>query len=237
VRAAKTEAWLRRHGWSRAEALGCPSLHLYPQAIARLAPPAKPLAALAIATGGYLLRDVGRAAALCRLHDGRAASYFVQDEIVAATTIAADAVVIDDARQLLDRAAMVRAVAAWGGITPGFARYFCCDGLDAWRAAMAGHDLYIGDRFHGGVVALQVGLPTVLFCRDVRADELSAFYEVPRLDLAAAAEQGLDTAVATALSPDALARFKDCHAQRDKHFWAAMRTAGLHPAAEGHRGG
>lgn len=228
VRADRTAAWLHENGFRRAVALGCPSMHLYPDPIRRLRPPASPSDGLRIATGGYVLRDHGRAAALSALLEGREASYFMQDEIFHAASFApGDVLVDDDARGTLRKDVLDRAVAAWGGFTPSFGRYLYFDGLDAWRQAMAGHDLFIGDRFHGGAVALQVGLPTVMFARDIRADELSSFYRIPQAELSADGPDPLARLIASALSAEALAAFKAMFAERDAAFWEAMTGVGL----------
>nr|WP_281379544.1 polysaccharide pyruvyl transferase family protein [Ancylobacter tetraedralis] len=230
VRADRTATWLHANGFPRAVALGCPSMHLHPEAIARLRPPMVAMDRLRLATGGYVLRDLARAAGLSALLEGCDASYFVQDEIFHSVTFAADDIVIDDARGELRKEAMERAITAWGGFVPSFGRYLYFDGLDAWRQAMAGHDLFVGDRFHGGTVALQVGLPTVMFARDVRADELSRFYGIPQPELGGAGADDLAPLLAQALGEQSLAAFRATHARRDAAFWQAMARVGLNRA-------
>ncbi|QRM32377.1 polysaccharide pyruvyl transferase family protein [Microvirga sp. VF16] len=231
VRADRTAAWLHDNGLRRAVALGCPSLHLYPDAIARLQPLQSSPAQLRIATGGYVLRDHDRAAALSALLDGQNVSYFVQDEIFHPGLFAEDDIISDDTRGILRKEKVEQAITDWGGFSPSFNRYFYFDALDTWRQAMAGHDVFIGDRFHGGTVALQVGLPTVMFTRDVRADELSRFYGIPQAGLGVDGSKALATLIAEALSAESLARFKATFAQRDVAFWDAMASVGLIQAA------
>ncbi|WP_392342680.1 polysaccharide pyruvyl transferase family protein (plasmid) [Phaeobacter sp. BS23] len=38
------------------------------------------------------------------------------------------------------------------------------------------HDVYIGDRFHGGVAALQAGQPTIFLKHDNRVAELTEHF-------------------------------------------------------------
>jgi hypothetical protein len=182
VRADVTRDWLHRHGFSRAVALGCPSLHLYPHKILRLEPPPAPPDRLSCLTGGYLLRDAERGRALSQFFAGACATYVLQDELFVDGVFGEDAVLLDDPRHEVDAAVLNEAVERIHGYRPSFRRYHYFDSLDAWRCCAAAHHVFIGDRFHGSVVALQTGAPAILFLKDVRARELAEFYGIPRLE-------------------------------------------------------
>ena len=232
VRADVTRDWLHRHGFSRAVALGCPSLHLYPQKIMRLEPPTAPPDRLSCLTGGYLLRDAGRGRALSQFFAGACATYVLQDEPFVDGVFGEDAVVFDDARHEIDAALFNEAVERVHGYRPPFRRYRYFDSLDTWRCCAAAHHIFVGDRFHGGVVALQTGAPAVLFLKDVRAQELAAFYDIPRLDLHDAVTAGYAATVDRCLSKAAIAQLKSTFVERHEAFRRSLAACDLELAGE-----
>lgn len=226
VRAETTRQWLAGHGFDRAVALGCPSLHLYPANILALEPP--PLAAdHPLATGGYLLRDKARSRQHCRFFEGTTATYILQDEVFGDAVRDIDAPVLNDATGNVDRRFISDAVARHIGQTPPFSRYVLFHGLDAWRLCCAQHAVYVGDRFHGGVVALQAGRPVALFTRDVRARELSRFYGIPTIELASVCTQPLRDVVGAALAGRRIAEFVETWQARHTSFVRTLRDIGL----------
>ena len=227
VRADVTCDWLHRHGFSRAVALGCPSLHLYPHKILHLEPPAAPPDELTYFTGGYLLRDRERGRALSQLFAGAGATYVMQDELFVDGAFREDAVLLDDARHEADAAQINETVERLHFYRPSFAQYRYFDNLDAWRACAAAHDAFVGDRFHGSVVALQTGVPAALFLKDVRTRELSEFYDIPRLELHDAVAAGLAATVDRSLSKAPIARLQATFAERHETFVRALTACGL----------
>lgn len=226
VRAETTKRWLDRNGIADAQALGCPSLHLYPDAIRALrgSDLRRPGP---IATGGYLLRDLARSRWQCRLFAGVEATYILQDELFESDGLDPQALLVDDATGEVDAPAIAKAVEAWGGFRAPFARYTVHHALDAWRQRCAQHGAYIGDRFHGAVVALQVGRPVILFTRDVRAQELSSFYALPTADLARAADGNLQDLTHATAAGGGVEAFIETWALRHGAFEAALKAAGL----------
>lgn len=224
VRGMMTEEWLHRHGYKRAQALGCPSLHTNPKAIRDLSCPdlARP-----VASGGYLLRDRARGEALSRLFARVEAHYVMQDEILAPGVLDQDAkLTIDDDPEI--SANVVRAACArLCGFTPAFASYRLFLNIPPWRRALAGQMAFIGDRFHGAAVALQAGLPVVLFEKDVRARDLALFYSIPTLDLFEAAHMGAIAALEAALTPAALVAQKTTFERRHASLRHALAQAGF----------
>ena len=52
-----------------------------------------------------------------------------------------------------------------------------------WDGFLDGFDFYMGMRFHGGIAAMQRGLPALFVCSDSRTEELCEFFDLPRLAL------------------------------------------------------
>jgi hypothetical protein len=227
VRADVTREWLHRHGFARAVALGCPSLHLYPQQIMRLAPPMAPPDQLSYLTGGYLLRDADRGRALSGFFEGACATYVLQDELFVDGAFGEDIALLDDARHEVDAALVNEAVSRVHGYRPSFRRYRYFDSVDTWRCCAAAHQIFVGDRFHGGVVALQTGAPVILFLKDVRARELAEFYDIPRLKLDEAATAGYAATVDQYGSKAAIARLKAAFADRHDAFLRSIAACDL----------
>lgn len=230
VRAETTQHWLHEHGFKQAVAIGCPSLHLYPAAIEALRGRAAP-AEGPIVTAGYLFRDLKRTRWQCRFFKGEDATYILQDELFCGGAFDPDTALIDDATGSVSNALVAAAARRWAGLTPPFARYAFFHNLDAWRLCCAGHQLYVGDRFHGAVVALQTGCPVLLFTKDVRTRELSVFYGIPTVDLKRVSDQPLRDVVAEALTPSRMSAFVDTWRDRHNNFLQVLSQVGLRPSA------
>jgi hypothetical protein len=227
VRAFSTQRWLERNGMSGGVPVGCPSMYLYPDAILDMVPPAIRLDRARLATGGYIFQKPERARGLAQLFAGTHTTYVLQDEIFSLTDRqlgglryidARREFVVDDLNDLAER--------EYGGRFP-FARYFFFDDMNAWRQCLAWHDAYVGDRFHGSVVAMQAGLPTVVICRDVRSRELASYYDLPAVTLEDALAVGLQRVFDDELAPARLDRMKTSFAHRLDEFRANVETCGL----------
>lgn len=55
--------------------------------------------------------------------------------------------------------------------------------VQAWHAAMAGHDLVLGSRFHGTLIGVLAGSPGLFLVHDARTHELCELLAAPRLDV------------------------------------------------------
>ena len=60
-----------------------------------------------------------------------------------------------------------------------FERFWCFTDIGSWRQHCRNYDLYIGDRIHGGVVALQAGIPAIILFDDDRVKELCNYHGIP----------------------------------------------------------
>lgn len=227
IRAESTQEWLERHGITGSVALGCPSLHLYPQAL--LNPPARrrSTADSLFATGGYLFRNESRARGLATLFAGKRVDYILQDEIFELADEDLAQIAFDDAICEFSATDVNRYAREWLKQDLPFRRYFLFDEMDSWRQNLSVRDCYVGDRFHGAVAAIQARLPTVIICKDVRSQELASFYGMPSTGLEAAVERGLEDLLDEALSPRSLALTKALYRERAATFERRIGEAGL----------
>jgi hypothetical protein len=173
------------------------------------------------------LRDAERGRALSQFFAGACATYVLQDELFVDGVFGEDAVLLDDPRHEVDAAVLNEAVERIHGYRPSFRRYHYFDSLDAWRCCAAAHHVFIGDRFHGSVVALQTGAPAILFLKDVRARELAEFYGIPRLELREAVTAGYAATVDRYLSKAGIAQFTAAFAERHDAFRRSIEACDL----------
>jgi hypothetical protein len=227
VRALSTQRWLERHGVGGGVPVGCPSLYLYPDAILGMEPAQISLRHARLATGGYIFRKPERARRLATLFAGTRTDYILQDEIFSLDDAQLQRLRYVDARREFDARDVNRLAEREFGYRLPFERYFFFDDMSSWRQNLVWHDAYVGDRFHGAVVAMQAGRPTVVICRDVRSEELAAFYEMPALSLDEALVLGLERVLEERLAAGSVERMKAAFARRLAQFEAQIETCGL----------
>ncbi|WP_368413472.1 hypothetical protein, partial [Dongia sp.] len=95
------------------------------------------------------------------------------------------------------------------------------------RQCYGWHDVFIGDRFHGGVAALQVGLPTAILFKDLRVKELSEFFGVPHTTVDKACTMGIEAFMAEFMSEQRINAFLETYRLRLKNFHRHLTEAGL----------
>jgi Polysaccharide pyruvyl transferase len=98
--------------------------------------------------------------------------------------------------------------------------------VPAWRDAMKTVDFSVGTRFHGNMVALQVGTPAVIVCHDTRTTEMSEFLGLPHVSLQEAATSGLSE-LYNRVSPPAVAERRE---ELYPAFESFLSANGLEPA-------
>lgn len=236
LRGEETGAWLAKYGFHNHAVLGCPSLYAYPAAILSIDPAQARVAGASarVMTAGYLKMNGKafheRGAELLAAFRGLRAAYVLQDEFL--TFDAADAAefVFDEGRQQFDAARLNRLIAARSGAESGFEAFHYFTEAAAWRMAARGFDLYVGDRFHGGVASLQAGAPAVFLCHDNRVRELTDFFGLPALTTAEFAKMGLAGTIDACCSDEVWDGFKAIYRQRHADFRAAMAKVGLEMA-------
>jgi hypothetical protein len=227
VRGTQTETWLKKMGFKNPTALGCPSMMLYPENILGIKAPTKKPEDYRFVTAGYLQKKSVRGKQLANFFAGQKCSYVFQDEIFLFKEELQGRHFFNDARgQLLQNVFEPLVNEAIGTQAP-FDKYFYFDSVDAWRQCYGWHDVFIGDRFHGGVAALQVGLPTAILFKDLRVKELSEFFGVPHTSVDKACTMGIEAFMAEFMSEARIEAFLETYRTRLKNFHRHLTEAGL----------
>ncbi len=225
VRGLETERWLKAVGFDRAVALGCPSLFVYPKNILRMRAP-EPQRVRRAVTAGYIHGRVERSLALIKLFQGFEETHYVmQEELVVLRHLG----LLTDEQEIYNDAT---GEVAQKVIEPvleqiqrrqlPFASYRWFQDTSAWRAFVSQFDFFLGDRLHGGVVALQAGVPSIMMVDDLRVSEIADFFAIPKLSLQAAKDVPLREIVATLLSESSLRNMQETYAERLSAFEAAF---------------
>lgn len=233
VRGTETRDWLHKNGFTRAEVLGCPSLYVYPQSIMQMdsAPArAKGNAARVITAGHLSIRAnaiVRRGLELAAALKGVEASYVMQDEFLDYGDIVKQANLYNDGNSQIDAGVLNAWFADRFKIDVNFARYYYFNESGAWRQASLNHDVYIGDRFHCGVAALQAGVPAIFLKEDNRVGELTDYFGLPALSIKRFQQYGLKKTMDRMLDDEKIAQMKQRYANRFGHFRQTMAKQGL----------
>lgn len=227
VRGTYTEAWLRKMGFKNPTALGCPSMMLYPENILAIKAPTKKPEDYRFVTAGYLQKKSVRGRQLAKFFTGQKCSYVFQDEIFQFKDELQGRHFFDDARNQMIQSVFEPLMSEAIGTPAPFDKYFYFDSVDAWRQCYGWHDVFIGDRFHGGVAALQVGLPTAILFKDLRVKELAEFFGVPHTSVDKACTMGIEAFMAEFMSEQRINAFLDTYRMRLKNFHRHLTEAGL----------
>jgi len=227
VRGTQTETWLKKMGFKNPTALGCPSMMLYPENILAIKAPTKKPEDYRFVTAGYLQKKSVRGKQLAKFFTGQKCSYVFQDEIFLFKEELQGRHFFDDARNQLLHNVFEPLVNEAIGTPAPFDKYFYFDSVDAWRQCYGWHDVFIGDRFHGGVAALQVGLPTAILFKDLRVKELSEFFGVPHTTVDKACTMGIEAFMSEFMSEERINAFLETYRMRLKNFHRHLTEAGL----------
>ncbi|WP_232470360.1 MULTISPECIES: polysaccharide pyruvyl transferase family protein [Methylococcus] len=106
-----------------------------------------------------------------------------------------------------------------------FDNFWYFQNLDAWRVFCTQADFYLGDRFHGGIVAMQAGISAIFIWNDQRARELTDFFALPNISVADIGDAKAHDLVDHLLTQQAFTEFRDTYKQRLDLF---ARTLGEH---------
>jgi len=228
VRGEQTQKWLNKNGFDRAEALGCPSLYSFPQSVMSIdGGSVKNKGAKAdVMAAGYLTVNGGhnfdRGCKLVQALRGVKASYVFQDEFLGYGDLADRPLSFNEGTNTADAPMLNTALSAETKMPVAFEKYYYFTESSAWRQAALAHDVYIGDRFHGGVAAMQAGVPSIFLAQDNRVSELTDFYAMPRLTIDEFARLGMKATLDKFLSDKVLDRMKDTYRMRHQAFCEAM---------------
>ena len=80
-----------------------------------------------------------------------------------------------------------------------FKHFYAFKDISSWRQHCfsygGGYDAFVGDRIHGGVVCLQVGIPSLILFKDDRVKELCNYHGLPSCSLDTFSKIGVSNAV------------------------------------------
>jgi hypothetical protein len=235
VRGEKTANWLDQSGFHNATVLGCPSLYAYPHSVLRIdghAAREKGIHA-DVMTAGHLSihkdRIVPRGLALAKAFQKIRASYVFQDEFFAYTNLPKMRGLYEEGSSLLQAGPINRWLSDKAGRNINFERYYYFNESGAWRQASLRHDVFIGDRFHGGVAALQAGQPSIFLSHDNRVSELTGHFGLPNLTTEEFEKRGMANTLDELLSVERLDAMKETYRKRYREFFETMSKFGLRP--------
>ncbi len=242
VRGETTKAWLDENGFPNSMVLGCPSLFVYPRSILGLSYDNVRATGgdSKVITAGHLAAPLMMPKAKSRrAHDyldalaGIPASYIFQDEIFwySREFMERDNM-YNEGTSELDPELVAEYYREAFGLEVPFKRYYYFNDTGSWRQAGLRHDLYIGDRFHGGVAVLQAGVPAIFLKADNRVGELTGYFDVPNMTIDEFKEAGLAGAIESCLTDEALERMKATYRRNYRKFVDTMSGAGLTVANE-----
>jgi len=180
------------------EVLGCPSLFINDdqglgQAIGRRLE--RPIRRIGVAAGHPT--KPSQAALEKRLLDvalGSGGSYIVQHPLPFIKAARGEFDQLNQVWQnrILDFVGHHRAVGADRGLPSNITVFF---DVDAWMEHLRRHDLVVGMRIHGTMLALQAGVPALCLTHDARTEELCETMAVPHVSMRKLPEGPLTAAV------------------------------------------
>lgn len=230
TRGERTANFLSDLGITRVQPLGCPSLMVNPRGVMDPQLPAID-DNLKAGTSGRLSasgQNTGRIRPLCDMAAAFDTEYAFQNDLYTLVKPADRADVPYNSETCeIDRAACDARATKLLGHAPGFRRYWFFRNPDAWRSWAASRDVYLGDRFHGGVAFLQAGRPAGFLHGDVRVEELTGHYGLPSFSIEDARRRGPRDLLEEIVDPSVRNRVRKTYAQRFTAYAEALEKAGL----------
>lgn len=236
VRGAHTETFLHKIGCTNAKALGCPSLYLYPDNIHAIEPLAYN-SSLKTLTAGYLARryllgeDTHRLKALQKIGTSLDASYVFQNDLFTLQELEHVPHLYDDATGTCNGEILNLYFKTFGHDIPEFDFRLFRDPR-AWRQFAATKDCFVGDRFHGGVVALQTGRPSLFLYDDLRVEELTNHFGIPSIPIDEFNAKSMPQVFETAFSKVRLDEMKETYEMRCQEYFSLAQECGLKPVRQ-----
>lgn len=244
VRGAETAAFLNENGINNIVELGCPSLYVYPRNILSISP-LNSQGALKLAVAGHFseenltkktskskradefyvfLRSLVNFSAL----NISSIDYVFQDEVFTFKELQAKYSVFDDALCCFSSKEISSYLKSISERDFEFIRkWFMFPDAATWRQYMSSRDLYVGDRFHGGVVALQAGVPALIVSGDLRVQELTEFFAIPSVNFSDLRGVDFSDVLSEKLSKKSLNTFHHNYRERYSKFQMVCREVGL----------
>lgn len=238
VRGETTASWLKSVGVENTVVLGCPSMYVYPRSILSVKPPASLQGELRVLTAGHVSesnidgsrKGFTRGKDIVEVMEGFNADYVFQDEPFQFYDLVSRELMYDDALGKFDSETMNRYILDKTGIKLPFKDYFWFHDVASWRQFTRHYDVYVGDRFHGGVVCLQAGVPVMMIATDQRMQELAGYFGIPHTDFDTLKQRGLRDVTAEKMSPEAMQNFRATYLTRLANFKSVMDKFGFNLA-------
>jgi hypothetical protein len=239
TRGPKTSAALENLGLQNNRAIGCPSLFAFPEQIMAINCPEK---IKKIVTAGHITKEAvlngsTRARAVENIANAYETSYVLQTETLSYTThtdrngitvspgLMSD--IYDPTESRVSGSCLNSYMRCLSGREFKFSTYYYFRDTVSWRKAMREYDIFIGDRFHGGVACMQVGKPALFLTEDLRATELASFIGAPTIPASSFNAEEIPEIVAEKFSPYSIATFRETYQGRLSNFKSALHEAGL----------
>jgi hypothetical protein len=185
TRGKETAEFLRSKGLTHVTMTGCPSLYFRPDAMTKslsALPHMSPLKLESCMLGGHMGRDATAISDSDFLRSlGSDVHYVMQDEYLF-YNLAIEAPPEEPIYDKVSGSVTATYVARGLDETDYRPTLHVFFETETWRKWAATHDLYFGRRFHGGIVSMQVGIPTIFIPIDDRMREMLSYIGFPTVD-------------------------------------------------------
>lgn len=238
VRGESTKKWLDSVGIKNSVALGCPSMYLYPFNILSIKEGSK-IKIKNILFAGHIQNIDSGNLLLKPLQNNNNNSnnynfdYLLQDEIytenLRLSNYLRDKCYYNSATGELDTKLIIEAMQSnkkYSFNVP-FNKMYYFNNPDSWRHCCHRYDLYVGDRFHGGVAALQSGVSAIIIGNSLRVQEMVDFFKIPSLTLDEFSNCDFEQMINNKLSSSSIQEFKDRYLLRLNNFVKLTESKGL----------
>lgn len=234
VRGEYTQNWLQEVGFKNTQLLGCPSMYVYPLSVINGLKTSS-IAGNKLLTAGHISKKnlmgtaskAKRALGIVEIFQHFSPSYVFQDEPFTYDELFDVPCIYSDATSQFDSDKITEYISGLCKQEIPFQSYYMFHQTGAWRQVCQRYDIYIGDRFHGGIVALQSGIPSVFIASDQRIIELCEFFGLPHTTFQEIKEVGVSAVIRKKLSPDLIANFKRTYVRRLREFRECMLSLGF----------
>lgn len=230
TRGERTANFLSDIGITRAQPLGCPSVIVNPRGVLDPAIPSIDTN-LKVGTSGRLSasgRNSGRMESICNLAREFNTEFVFQNDIYNLFKGAQRSDIAYNSESCeVDYDACDAAATRLFKRSPGFRRYWYFRSPDAWRSWAATRDIYLGDRFHGGVAFLQAGRPAGFLHHDTRVSELTDHYGLPSFSFEDAKQRSIQDLLQEIVDPVTQDRVRKTFCTRFRAYAEALEAVGL----------
>ncbi len=228
VRGKTTEAWLHSLGFTNAQALGCPSLFVYPKNTLGIRSP-KVTAETQVVSAGRIQQNAKkeRLDSINRIAQHFPTSYIFQTDFFALLHNCPNEQLYNEATGEVSPTPIRRVAEKHLKVHLAFKDYYWFRTVEKWQGFSATKDIYFGDRFHGGVVFLQCARPAVIVYNDARVRELTDFYGIPAVSPSEVLENDPVALLKAKTGEASLDHFRRTYLDRLGSFLQVLRKAGL----------